>query len=49
MSFIPLRSKRVALNRDDDKRISRKDGIFTLGRGHRDVSWSPLLGVLLLI
>ena len=35
----------VALNRDDDKRISRKDEISTFARGHKDLSWSPLLGV----
>ena len=40
---------KVALNRDDDKRISRKDGIITFVRGHKDLSWSPLLGVLSLI
>ena len=40
---------KVALNRDDDKRISRKDGIPTFARGHKDLSWSPLLGVLSLI
>ena len=40
---------KVALNRDDDKRISRKDGISTFARGHKDLSWSPLLGVLPLI
>ena len=40
---------KVTLNRDDDKRISRKDGIFTFARGHKDLSWSPLLGVLSLI
>ena len=27
---------KVALNRDDDKRISRKDGISTFARGHKD-------------
>ena len=37
---------KVALNRDDDKRISRKDGISTFARGHKDLSWSPLLGEL---
>ena len=41
--------KKVTLNRDDDKRISRKDGISTFARGHKDLSWSPLLGVLSLI
>ena len=40
---------RVPLNRDDDKRISRKDGISTFARGHKDLSWSPLLCVLSLI
>ena len=40
---------KVTLNRDDDKRISRKDGISTFVRGHKDLSWSPLLGVLSLI
>ena len=40
---------KVALNRDDDKRISRKDGISTFARGHKDLGWSPLLGVLSLI
>ena len=40
---------KVALNRDDDKRISRKDGISTFARGHKGLSWSPLLGVLSLI
>ena len=40
---------KVALKRDDDKRISRKDGISTFARGHKDLSWSPLLGVLSLI
>ena len=40
---------KVALNRDDDKRISKKDRISTFARGHKDLSWSPLLGVLSLI
>ena len=40
---------KVALNRDDDKRISRKDRISTFARGHKDFSWSPLRGVLSLI
>ena len=40
---------KVALNRDDDKRIFRKDGISTFARGHKDLRWSPLLGVLSLI
>ena len=35
---------KVALNQDDDKRISKKDGISTLARGHKSLSWSPLLG-----
>ena len=40
---------KVALIRNDDKRISRKDGISTFARGHKDLSWSPLLGELSLI
>ena len=40
---------KVALNRDDDKRISNKDRISTFARGHKDLSWSPLLGELSLI
>ena len=40
---------KVALNRDDDERISRKDGISTFTRGNKDLSWSPLLGVVSLI
>ena len=40
---------KVTLNRDDDKRISRKDEISTFAIGHKDLSWSPLLGVLSLI
>ena len=44
-----IKVNKVSLNRDDDKRISRKDGIFTFARGHKDLSWSPLLGELSLI
>ena len=40
---------KVALNRDDDKRTPRKDGIFTFARGHKDLSLSPILGELSLI
>ena len=40
---------KVVLNRDDDKRISRKDGISTFVRGYKGLSWSPLLVVLSLI
>ena len=35
---------KVALNRDDDKQISKKDGISTLARRHKSLSWSPILG-----
>ena len=34
---------KVTLNRDDDKRISKKDGISTLSCGHKSLSWSPIL------
>ena len=40
---------KVALNRNDDKRISKRDGVSTLARGHWVLSWSPLLGELSLI
>ena len=40
---------KVILNRDDDKRISKRDGISTLARGHKSLSWSPILGKLSLI
>ena len=35
---------KVALNRDDDERIAKRDGINTLAHGHKSLSWSPLLG-----
>ena len=41
-----LEVNKVALNRDGDKQISKKDGISTLARGHKSLSWSPLLGEL---
>ena len=44
-----IKVNKVTLNRDDDKRISRKDGISMFARGHKDLSWSPLLGVISLI
>ena len=34
---------KVDLNRDDDKRIIKKDGIFTLAHRHKTLSWSPIL------
>ena len=43
---------KVALNRDDDKRISKRDkrdGISRLARSHWALSWSLLLGELSLI
>ena len=40
---------KVALNRDDDKRVSKRDGISTLARGHKSLSWNPILGELSLI
>ena len=44
-----LKVNKVALNKNDDKRIAKKDGIFTLARGHKDLSWTPTLGELFLI
>ena len=40
---------KVALNRDDDKRISKRDRISTLARGHKSPSWNPIIGELSLI
>ena len=37
---------KVAVNRDDDKRTPRKDGISTFVRGHKDLIWSSILGEL---
>ena len=37
---------KVTLNRDDDKLISKMDGISTLARRHKSISWSPLLNEL---
>ena len=39
-----IKVNKVALNRDDDKRISKRDGISTFVRGHKDLSRSPILG-----
>ena len=44
-----IKVNKVALNRDDDKRISKKDRISTFARGHKDLSWSPILGEVSLI
>ena len=35
---------KVALNRDDDKRIAKKDGVSTLARDHKSLCWNYLLG-----
>ena len=37
---------KVALNRDDNKKISERDEISTLARGHKSLSWRHLLGEL---
>ena len=56
LMFRPIRHEiftlevdKVALNKNDDKRIAKKDGISTLARGHKDLSWSPTLGEPFLI
>ena len=41
-----IKVNKVALNRDDDKRISKRDDISMFARGHKDLSWSPILGEL---
>ena len=40
---------KVTLNRDDDKQISKRDGLSTLAPGHKSLLWSPILGELSLI
>ena len=40
---------KVVLNPNDDKRISKRNGISTFARGYKDLSWSPLLGELSVI
>ena len=39
---------KVALNRNDDKRIAKKDGISTLAHGRKSPCWNPLLGEIVL-
>ena len=34
---------KVALNRDDNKRIGKKDRISTLAHGHNSLCWNSLL------
>ena len=38
-----IKVNKVTLNRDDDKRIARKDGISTFARGRKDLRWSLYL------
>ena len=47
--FHTIEVNKVTLNRDDDKRTPRKDGISTFVRGHKDLSWGPISGELSLI
>ena len=44
-----LEVNKVVLNKDDDKRIAKKDGISSLARGHKDLSWSSTLRELFLV
>ena len=39
---------KVALNRNDDKRIAKKDGISMLAHGLKSLCWSPLLSEIVL-
>ena len=38
---------KIALNGDDDKWIAKEDGISTLARSHKSLSWSPIFGEVL--
>ena len=44
-----IKVNNIALNRNDDKKISGRDGISTFARGHKDLSWSPIFRELSLI
>ena len=39
-----IKVNKIALNRNDDKRIAKKDGISTSAHRHKSLSWSPILG-----
>ena len=39
-----IKVNNFALNRDDDKRIIKKDGIGTFARGHKSLCWNSRLG-----
>ena len=39
-----LEVNKIALNRKDNKRITKKDGISTLAHGQKSLCWSPILG-----
>ena len=41
-----LEVNKVALDRNNDKRISKKDETSTLTRGHKPLSWNPIIGEL---
>ena len=41
-----IKVNKVSRNRDDGKRISKRDGISMFARGQKDLSWSPMLGEL---
>ena len=42
-----VEANKVALNRDDDKQIVKKDGINTLALGYNSLCWNVLLGFIL--
>ena len=41
-----IEANKVTLNQDDDKRISKRDGISTLAHGHKSLSWNSIIGEL---
>ena len=43
-----VKVNKVSLDRDDDKRIVKKDEIGMLARGHTSLCWNPLLGEIVL-
>ena len=43
-----VKVKKIALNRNDNKQIAKKDIISILARDHKSLCWNPLLGEIVL-
>ena len=42
------KKRKLALSREDDKRVICLDYISTVAEGHHRVSWNPLLGYVVM-